>query len=172
MPILDEIAHNGFRLYRLAPKPLPQLVLVCHGGHGESKTVAGRDLSFYSKEDMPAILAADATVKFLSGEGVGFSPDNKQETTTWGLQNDFIHRNKTVYNYHLYGEGDVIAMGGMKENFDQVVTPAMDLAFPIPGRRRKLSDFWEFLGWLERKLNVRNLYPMVHCHFCRTPVGG
>jgi hypothetical protein len=26
-----------------------------------------------------------------------------------------------VYNYHLYGEGDVIAMGGKKENFDQVV---------------------------------------------------
>jgi hypothetical protein len=121
VPILDEIAHNGFCLYRLAQEPLPQLVLVCHGGHGESKTVAGRDLSFYSKEDMPAIVAADATVKFLSGEGIGFSPDNKKENTTWGSANDFIHRNKTVYNYHLYGEGDVIAMGGKKENFDQVV---------------------------------------------------
>jgi hypothetical protein len=171
MPIFHELAHNGFRLYQLSPTPLPQLVLVCHGGHGKSKTTAGRDLSFYTNEDSGALIGADVTVDFLSGAGMASFPSGAPESMTYGLQTEMIPRNKTLYDYHLYGEGDVIAMRRKDNAIAAVTSPAMDLIYPIPGRRRKMSDFWEFLAWLEQRLATRNLYLMVHCHFCRTPVG-
>jgi hypothetical protein len=171
MPIVRELEHNGFRLYQLKATPLPQLVLVCHGGHGNSKTVAARDLSFYTTEDTGALIGADITVDFLSGAGMGSYPSGRPESMTFGLQTEMIARNKSLYNYHLYGQDDAVAMRRKDGAIAGVNTPAMDVAYPIPGRRRKLSDFWEFLAWLEQRLAARNLYPMVHCHFCRLPVG-
>jgi hypothetical protein len=62
MPIVREREHDSFCLYQLKATPLPQLVLICHGGRGNSKTVAARDLSFYTTEDSGGLIGADVTV--------------------------------------------------------------------------------------------------------------